>query len=330
MIPIVSQVRGRVLEVPIEEGNRLVHKGDVLFKIDPDAVPARRGEPRGAARARAGRAARDRGVADRRQGQGDGIARRDRAGRRAHRRGRRKARPRAHARRAEPRARRHPAPATRFDLEQAEANLAELVGQRESARSQQAAAQASEAQAQASVGAGQAEARHQGGRRPTRRSRRSARSSRTRGGCSTRPRRVSPCECYVINLQLRPGAFVAGLPLNPVMSLVEADGQIVAFYQPERAHASASRRRGGVRAADLSRPHRQGQGRLDHLGDRPGPGAAERHDSDVDARQRAARAVRGEVRPRRTRQGSCSLPPARSGDAAIYTQPRSSCTSCAR
>src|SRR3954470_7786017 len=34
-IPIVSQVRGRVLEVPVEEGNRLVHKGDVLFKIDP-------------------------------------------------------------------------------------------------------------------------------------------------------------------------------------------------------------------------------------------------------------------------------------------------------
>src|SRR6185295_15149255 len=34
-IPIVSQVRGRVLEVPVEEGNRPVKKGDVLFKIDP-------------------------------------------------------------------------------------------------------------------------------------------------------------------------------------------------------------------------------------------------------------------------------------------------------
>jgi multidrug efflux pump subunit AcrA (membrane-fusion protein) len=40
----------------------------------------------------------------------------------------------------------------------------------------------------------------------------------------------SPCDCYVINLQLRPGGFVAGLPLNPVMSLVEVDGQVVAFY----------------------------------------------------------------------------------------------------
>src|SRR4026209_1106451 len=34
-VPIVSQVRGRVLEVPVEEGNRLVKKGEVLFKIDP-------------------------------------------------------------------------------------------------------------------------------------------------------------------------------------------------------------------------------------------------------------------------------------------------------
>jgi len=34
-IPIVSQVRGRVLEVPVTEGNVLVHKGDVLFRVDP-------------------------------------------------------------------------------------------------------------------------------------------------------------------------------------------------------------------------------------------------------------------------------------------------------
>jgi len=34
-VPIVSQVRGRVVEVPIVEGNVLVKKGDVLFRIDP-------------------------------------------------------------------------------------------------------------------------------------------------------------------------------------------------------------------------------------------------------------------------------------------------------
>ena len=34
-VPIVSQVRGRVVEVPIEEGNVPVKKGDVLFRIGP-------------------------------------------------------------------------------------------------------------------------------------------------------------------------------------------------------------------------------------------------------------------------------------------------------
>src|SRR6476660_1699927 len=34
VVPIVSQVRGRVLEVPVDN-NRPVKKGDVLFKIDP-------------------------------------------------------------------------------------------------------------------------------------------------------------------------------------------------------------------------------------------------------------------------------------------------------
>jgi multidrug resistance efflux pump len=34
VVPIVSQVRGRVLEVPVEN-NRPVKKGDVLFRIDP-------------------------------------------------------------------------------------------------------------------------------------------------------------------------------------------------------------------------------------------------------------------------------------------------------
>src|SRR6187401_1389560 len=34
VVPIVSQVRGRVIEVPVEN-NRRVKKGEVLFKIDP-------------------------------------------------------------------------------------------------------------------------------------------------------------------------------------------------------------------------------------------------------------------------------------------------------
>jgi multidrug resistance efflux pump len=35
----------------------------------------------------------------------------------------------------------------------------------------------------------------------------------------------SPCDCYVINLALRPGAFVAALPVAAVMTLVETDAR---------------------------------------------------------------------------------------------------------
>ena len=52
----------------------------------------------------------------------------------------------------------------------------------------------------------------------------------------------SPCNCYVINLALRPGAFVAGMPFNPVMTLVEAEGQVVALYLPERTAPGRARR----------------------------------------------------------------------------------------
>ena len=40
VVPIVSQVRGRVIEVPVEN-NRPVKKGDVLFRIDPTPYESR-------------------------------------------------------------------------------------------------------------------------------------------------------------------------------------------------------------------------------------------------------------------------------------------------
>jgi multidrug resistance efflux pump len=43
----------------------------------------------------------------------------------------------------------------------------------------------------------------------------------------------SPCDCYVINLQLRPGGFVAALPVAPVMTLVEATGNRRRALSPE-------------------------------------------------------------------------------------------------
>jgi multidrug resistance efflux pump len=40
----------------------------------------------------------------------------------------------------------------------------------------------------------------------------------------------------VVNLQLRPGGFVAGMPFNPVMTLVESEGQVVALFHQNELH----------------------------------------------------------------------------------------------
>jgi multidrug resistance efflux pump len=227
-IPIVSQVRGRVLEVPVEEGNRLVHKGDVLFKVDPTPYQL------DVANLEAQLALAQGGQKETEESLTGANAKVAEA---------RAAIATANARLAEVDAKVALArkrvdqytelvksgAADKFALEQAEANLAELTGQRESARGQQAAAQASEGQALASVG----QIRQKLG---TNVNGTYAQVAQIRAQLENarwllrETTTVSPCECYVINLQLRPGAFVAGLPLNPVMSLVEADGQIIAFF----------------------------------------------------------------------------------------------------
>ena len=237
-VPIVSQVKGRVLEVPVEEGNRLVKKGEVLFKIDPqpyqlavnnleaqlatagasekeleESQKAARGkieEARGAisqARAKIGEVSAKLDLAKLRVDQNRELVKTG-AG-------------------------------SKFDLEQAEANLKELTGQLDSARSAEAQAKASESQAVASE------------RQVTQKL-----GAKTKAGefaqiAQVRAQlenarweleqttTVSPCDCYVVNLQLRPGAFVAGIPFNAVMTLVEAKGQVVALYNQNELHQVA-------------------------------------------------------------------------------------------
>ena len=46
----------------------------------------------------------------------------------------------------------------------------------------------------------------------------------------------SPCDCYVVNLQLRPGGFVAALPVAPVLTLVETTGTVIALYRQNELH----------------------------------------------------------------------------------------------
>ena len=228
VVPIVSQVRGRVLEVPVEEGNRLVKKGEVLFKIDPtpyqlevnslnaqlataqasqrELLESQKGANAKTVEARAA-------IAEATSKIAAVNAKLDLARKRV----------------AQNRELVATGAGNRFDLEQAETNLREAENELAAANSQMAQARASETQSVAS-------AQQVGQKLSAQVEGQFAQVAQIQAQLETAKWNLqetvtrSPCDCYVVNLQLRPGGFVAGLPLNPVMSLVEADGQIVAFY----------------------------------------------------------------------------------------------------
>jgi multidrug resistance efflux pump len=208
-VPIVSQVRGRVLEVPVEEGNRLVKKGDVLFRVDPtpyqltvnsltaQLVGAKGGDKQLREQLRAA--------------EGNTAA----------------VRARINLTRTRVEQNRELAATgagNRFDLEQSETDLRDLEAQLSASianesqvRAQLAATVGGDIASVAKVRADLANAQWELEQTTVR----------------------SPCDCYVINLALRPGAFVAGMPFNPVMTLVEADGQVVALFNQNELHQVA-------------------------------------------------------------------------------------------
>lgn len=237
VVPIVSQVRGRVIEVPIEEGNRPVRKGDVLFRIDPTPYQLQ---------VNVLEAQLANAIAQQKQ-LGESLK-----GAKATVAGAQSSIKAAEARTREVSARLELArkrveqnrelvatgAGSKFDLEEAETSLAELGGQLASARSAEAQARAGEQQAVA----GQGEVQHKLGatvkgefaqvaqiRAQLENAKWELEQTTTR----------SPCDCYVVNLQLRPGGFVAGLPLNPVVTLVESSGSVVALFSQNELHQVA-------------------------------------------------------------------------------------------
>jgi len=208
-VPVVSQVRGRVIEVPIEEGNRLVHEGDVLFRVDPTPYQLTVNSLKAQLVGAEGEAGTLREQLKSAVGNTGAIrARIDLARKRV----------------AQNRELAATGAGNRFDLEQAEADLRDLEAQVTAAiaseaqvRAQLAAVVDNDIASIAKIKADLANAEWE----------------------LQQTTVLSPCECYVINLQLRPGAFVAGMPFNPVMSLVEATGQVVALYHQNELHKVA-------------------------------------------------------------------------------------------
>jgi multidrug resistance efflux pump len=233
-VPIVSQVRGRVIEVPVSEGNRPVKTGDVLFRIDPtpyqltvnqlsaqlaDAEAQQRqlDESLNVAKAK---------VVESTKGIDQATARVNEV--------------QARMQLATLRVQQNRELATtgagsKFEAERSEADLRELQAQLASARSGEAQARASQLQARASEQEVRqklsANVEGEFAQVATVR----AQLENARWELEQTVVR-SPCDCYVVNLQLRPGAFVAGMPFNAVMTLVEVDGQVVALFHQNELH----------------------------------------------------------------------------------------------
>jgi len=227
VVQVIPQVRGRVIEVPVEP-NRLVRKGELLFRIDPtqyqnelNAAKAKLAADE-AKLAQAAANVVDASASARQlqeqlksaSGQVSALQ------------------PRLDLARLRVKQNRElvaTGAGDRFALEQAEANVIELEGQI-------ATAQANEAQVaqklsgqvngeQASVAAARAQLATA-----------KAQVDQSRADLANAQWNLeqtavyAPANGYAINVQLRPGSFVVGAPFAPAMSFVEETYQVIALY----------------------------------------------------------------------------------------------------
>jgi multidrug resistance efflux pump len=200
VVQVIPQVKGRVVEVPAE-GNRPMKKGDVLFRIDPTpyeldvkALEAQLAGAEGSANDLREQLKVAKGNTAAIRSQIELTKRRVRQFEELTATG----------------------AGNRFDLEKAQADLANLEGQVASAIATEARAQAQLAAvvdgdlaSVANIKASLAKARWDLSQTVV----------------------YAPADGTAINVQLRPGQFVNPVPLAPAMSFVEDEFQVIALYQ---------------------------------------------------------------------------------------------------
>lgn len=199
VVPVMPQVRGRVIEVPAE-GNRPLKKGDVLIRIDPTPYELE-------VRALEAQLAESEGSAGELREQLN-VARGNTAALRSQielTRLRVKQYEELSASGA----------GNRFDLEKAQADLANLQGQAASAVANEARAQAQLAAvvdgdlaSVATIKANLAKARWE----------------------LDQTVMYAPSDGSAINVQVRPGAFIVPMPMVPAMTFVEDEFQVIALF----------------------------------------------------------------------------------------------------
>jgi multidrug resistance efflux pump len=232
-VNVMPQVRGRVLEVPAE-GNRLMKKGDVLFKIDPtpyqlqvNALEAQLANALGGSLeleeqlqgAIAQVAAAKSSIASATSRVVQANAQVELARKRVEQNRELVAK----------------GAGNRFDLEQAETNVRELEATADGARSAEAQARAAEAQSLASerqirqrMGA-----KSNGEWAQVAQVRAQLESARWDLAQTTV---YAPANGTPTNVQLRPGSMTAALPLLPVLTFVEEEFMLVAFFHQNELH----------------------------------------------------------------------------------------------
>jgi multidrug resistance efflux pump len=247
VVPIVSQVRGRVIEVPVEN-NRPVKTGDVLFKIDPTPYQNEVNS------LEAKLAADEAKVGADRQRLSEVQARL------------------TDARSTEPQLREQLNQATgqatsltaslelartrvkqntelvaagagnRFDLEQAQTNVNELTAQIAAARAAEQQVReklagrvngelATVAEVKAQIATAQAQVKMSEAQVDTTR----AQLDNARWELS-QTTVVAPGNGTMVNVMLRPGFFVAGMPFNEVMTFVDEEYQVFALFGQNELH----------------------------------------------------------------------------------------------
>jgi multidrug resistance efflux pump len=227
VVQIIPQVRGRVIEVPVEP-NRLVKKGELLFRIDPTpyqndlnvAKAKLAADEAKLAQASAGlvdASAGARQLQEQLKAASGQVA---------------ALRPKLELARLRVMQNRElvaSGAGDRFALEQAEANVTELEGQIATVVANEAQVaqklsgqvngeQASVASARAQLATAKAQVDQ-------------SRADLANAQWNLEQTAMfAPTNGYAINVQLRPGSFVVAMPLAPAMTFVEEEYQVIALY----------------------------------------------------------------------------------------------------
>jgi multidrug resistance efflux pump len=290
VVPIVSQVRGRVIEVPVEN-NRPVKKGDVLFRIDPTpylnevhALEARLVSDQAKVGADRQRLAEmharlaDAQSTERQLGQqlneATGQIEKLSASLELSR-----------MRVAQNTELVSAGAGNRFDLESAQTSVRELTSQISSARAAEQQVKeklsgrvggdlATVAEVKAQIATAQAQVQVSEAQVATTR----AQLENARWDLS-QTTVVAPGNGTMVNVMLRPGFFVAGMPFNEVMTFVDEEYQIFALFGQNELHQVEPGNEGEITLdtypGRIVKAHvdsiiwAQGQGQLDASGDLP-------------------------------------------------------------